>query len=232
MVQVRDLALHAFRATFSLAGLVGAITGGNPVLVVVFTIAVFLGLFSLQHDLMHRALGLPRTIRAPFLCLIGSLLLMSGHATQKMHHLHHRCPLGPKDLEGRTAVLPLMDALLQSPWLVARMRWEAWRRSGRISRKWQLGEAAINLAGIVTLAFWGPMTQLVLLVSLGLQFSMPIWAGRIPHSAPRWVIEVAKKMAFTLSPTILSLAYHELHHQRPWIPTQSLGRFAPGVLEP
>ncbi len=66
------------------------------------------------------------------------------------------------------------------------------------------------------------------LTALAMQLLAPWWAGHIPHRA-RWLIALAARLAILRSPTLASLAYHELHHRRPKLPTWQLRASASGL---
>jgi fatty acid desaturase len=59
-----------------------------------------------------------------------------------------------------------------------------------------------------------------------MQVTMPVWAGHVPHRAPEWLIAIARRFAFTRSAILMSLAYHELHHAYPRVPTADLAELS------
>jgi hypothetical protein len=65
--------------------------------------------------------------------------------------------------------------------------------------------------------------------SVALQLTMPLWAGHIPHRAPASIVALARRFAFTRSAVLVSLAYHELHHAIPRVPTAELPSVARSV---
>ncbi|MGH9970810.1 MAG: fatty acid desaturase, partial [Pyrinomonadaceae bacterium] len=68
---------------------------------------------SISHDLVHRNLGLRRSVNDLFLSVIELLALRSGHA-YRMAHLHHhaRFPLSD-DIEGAAAKMSLPRTLFE-----------------------------------------------------------------------------------------------------------------------
>jgi fatty acid desaturase len=142
-------------------------------------------------------------------------MLTSGHAMRVAHLRHHAAPLADDDFEGAAVRMPLLRAILLSPYLAFAMRREAWRRAPRRDRHWQAME---QLACVLLALLVGPYA----LVALALQLLAPLWAGRVPHTAPRWLVRAARALAFTRSVTILSLAFHDEHHRHPRLPTLSL----------
>ena len=189
--------------------------------------AHFLAAFGFNHDAMHGALSLSRRGRDLALLGAGSVMLMSGHAVRVMHLLHHRRPMSDEDLEGAAAKRSLLGAVLESPRLSLAYRVAGWRRASRAERRWQLIEYGLDAAILAGLLASGlPGLQLYALVALLLQAFMPAWAGHVPHRAPAWLLGIARRLAFSRSLVVLSLAYHELHHLHPAVPCRDLARVA------
>ena len=68
---------------------------------------------SISHDLVHRNLGLPKSVNDLFLSLIELLALRSGHA-YRMAHLHHHARFpNEDDIEGAAAKMSLLRTLLE-----------------------------------------------------------------------------------------------------------------------
>jgi hypothetical protein len=61
-------------------------------------------------------------------------------------------------------------------------------------------------------------------VAFALQLTAPLWAGRLPHLPPAWLIRLARRLVWTRSPLALSMAFHEQHHALPRRPTARLGQ--------
>jgi fatty acid desaturase len=217
---IGGLLLHLLRTAISQAGVATGVLLERPELTAFFAAAVFFSAFSFQHDLIHGALAVPSRLRHPLLAVVGALMQMSGHGTKVTHLHHHRRTFAEDDLEGLTAHVGWGRALLLSPLLSVRCRVEGWRRAGASDRRWQVAETIANVASVFVLP-WP-----VVLVNVALGLAMPFWAGRIPHRAPAELVRLARKLDFSLSPTILSLAYHELHHEHPHVPTHRLGLLA------
>jgi fatty acid desaturase len=182
-------------------------------------VGLFLAAFSFAHDLAHGALGLPARANRLWLSLAGAAMLTSGHAMRVAHLRHHAAPLADDDFEGAAVHGSFPRALLHAPRFAFAVRREAWRRASRHDRRWQLGEHLASLA--LALLVVGRTYALVALV---LQLLAPVWAGRIPHTAPRWLIRTARAFAWTRSVTVLSLAFHDEHHEHPKVPTLGLRR--------
>jgi fatty acid desaturase len=222
-----DIAFHLARLAGSLLVLALAARLASVPGMVLGAVLFFLEAFALTHDLTHGALGLPRRANEIALAVAGALLLMSGHAVRRTHLAHHSRTFGRDDLEGAFARLPLLRALLGGPAGVVALRARAFRGAGPRGQRWQLAETAADLALLVALVASGRPAGLVYAaVAVLAQLTMGVWASYIPHNAPAWVVRVAARLDWTGSPTVLSLAYHELHHARPEVPCRRLGAAA------
>lgn len=182
---------------------------------------LFVSVFALVHDAMHRSLGLPRWANEAILAVGGAFMGVSGTAARTMHLLHHARPGAPDDFEGRGIRLSLGRALLASPLAYFELPALAMRRSRRRGR--QLGEWALT----ATLFFAGlaaggaPRTHA--LVALVAQLTIQVWASHVPHRAPAWMIGIARGLAWTHLPLVLAFAFHDLHHERPDLGCFELG---------
>ncbi len=192
-----------------------------PSLAPVAALAVFMLAFAVTHDAAHGALGLSRRTNTLALALGGLAIATSGHALRLMHLRHHARELAPDDLEGAAARLSFGRALLAAPRLALELHAAAWRAATTRDRRWQLVEYAA-LGALACGAIFGPYAVAVYAVTaLAMQLLAPWWAGHIPHRAT-WLISVAHRLAILRSPTVASLAYHDLHHRRPKLPTWRL----------
>jgi fatty acid desaturase len=183
----------------------------------------FLEAFAFQHDLAHGALGLPRRANDWALAAAGALLLMSGHGTRRTHLRHHARMFGADDVEGRPARVSLARAIIGGPVDALAVRVAAFRGAGPRGQRWQAAETALDVVLLTALVASGRPALLVYaaIAILG-QITMSAWASHIPHNAPAWLIRVATRLAWTGSPTVLALAYHDLHHARPDVPTRRM----------
>lgn len=222
------LLLHGARLGVSIGALAAAVVVDAPVVAAVATVALFLAGFAANHDALHGSLGLPRPVRDVAMALLGATMLLSGHAIRVMHLRHHARPLQRVDLEGIAAKMSLVRALVASPRLTLSMRLRGYARASRRDKVFILAETAANVITAVALLASGVAALHAMLVTLFvMQLAMPIWAGRIPHRTPAWLLRLARAMSFTRSATVLSLAYHEEHHGRPRVPCHLLSTLDP-----
>jgi fatty acid desaturase len=180
---------------------------------------VFFSAFALFHDAAHGALALPQRINDAVLLMTSLPLLMSAHG-QRQHHLHHHAhPLEPTDLEGQGALTSLWWAALVAPWASVKMRVAGFNVVPAKVRPWVVAENLLNVASIVVVALLDhPGVWVSFFVQLTLQHTMNAWASHVPHRAPRWLMQLASRGAWTGSPVILSLVYHLEHHATPRVP--------------
>jgi len=225
-LQLRDLVLHVARLAVSSAALFA-----SPCLLLraLASALLFLAAFAFAHDLAHGSLGLPRRLNEIALALAALPMLVSGHGMRLMHLRHHARPLAVDDLEGAGARVSLFRAFVLGPKNMFELRAAAFRAArGRGARAWQIGETTAWIAITAALArFFPPAALAHIAIALLLQLTIGVWASHIPHHAPLWTRALAARLARRVhSPTLLSLAFHDLHHRAPKIPCAQLGRAA------
>lgn len=220
-----DIALHAFRLVASLGVL--ALAREWPLQVAAST-ALFMGAFSLQHDLAHGALGLGRRSNDALLTAAGLVMLSSSRAMRRMHMRHHARPLADDDVEGAGARRSLFGAVVTSPANAIELRVCAYRSAPAAERATQRLESAAAcamavtmLSGLADFAGSGAFRTYALVATL-LQLTAGVWASHIPHHAPPWMVSFAARLSFLRSPTLLSLAFHDAHHRAPAVPCHHL----------
>lgn len=187
------------------------------------SVGLFLTSFTVAHDASHGALGLSRRAHRVLVSLAALPMLISGQAMRRMHAIHHARPLADDDLEGDGARRSALGAIATGPCNAVALRIAAFRRAPRTERVVQLAESLAGLAlGLVLAASGRPALVTYVVTALVLQLSMSFWASHVPHHAPAWAIAASRRLSFLRSPVLLSLAFHELHHQRPRVPCQEL----------
>jgi fatty acid desaturase len=215
-----DITLHAVRITACAAALALVPLPWSPLP----AIGLFLALFAASHDLAHGALGLPRRAGDVALAVLGVAMAASGHGARRTHLHHHARLMADDDLEGAAAHMSLARACLAAPRVAALLRVAGYRMAARRDRRWQLVENAACVVALALAAIAPGAVQIYVAVALLAQLTAPVWAGWLAHWPPRWLVRILAPLAFTRSPTILGLVFHELHHARPKVPCQQLGR--------
>ncbi len=195
-------------------------------------VACFLAAFVQLHDAMHRTLGLPRLANEVVLGAAGSLLLKSGHALLATHMRHHGRVLAPDDPEAGVVHWRFWRVLWAGPFHVLGNRRRALSIAPR-TRSLQLAETGLTLlllAGAIEMQRrWGSPAGLIYwAVAAVLSGTMALWAGYLPHtmSSKRALIHAAAWAARGWTPVLDSLAYHDLHHRFPRVPTVLLPALA------
>lgn len=195
-------------------------------------LACFLAGFVQLHDAMHRSLGLPRAVNELVIAASGLLLLKSGHALLATHMRHHGRVLARDDPEAGVVHMRLLRVLWAGPFLVLGNRRRALEIAPR-TRVSQLAETGLTLlllaAAIEMERRWGSPAGLVYwAVAAILSGTMALWAGYLPHtlSSQRALIRWAAWGARGWTPVLNSLAYHDLHHRFPRVPTSLLPALA------
>lgn len=236
MLRRIDLALHLARIGLAAATLALGERLHSAPLMVGASALLFLGSFALMHDLAHGALGLPRRWNEAALSIAGALLGMSGHAIRRTHLRHHARTLAADDLEGRPARGGLLRAIATGPRAAIALRVAAMRSAGARGRRLQIAETAVNAISLAAMIASGVSAlRIYAIVAILAQATMSAWASQIPHNAPPWLSRLAARLAVLGSPTLLSLAYHDLHHARPEVPCRglsSVGRGPGGLILP
>src|SRR5262245_8012182 len=122
-MHARSLLLHA--AHVLLPAIVLASVESSALQLIAAT-ALFFALFTLLHDAMHGALGLPRKVNAAIIALAGAAVAVAGHATRRLHLRHHAAPFTPGDIEGRGVTVPFPSVLLEGPRAYLELPREGW----------------------------------------------------------------------------------------------------------
>jgi fatty acid desaturase len=179
---------------------------------------LFFGIFTLLHDAMHGALGLPQRINHWLITLAGLAIGISGHGARVVHLRHHARTLAEDDLEGQGARVSLLRAFLlcfrvYAALPLAGLRLAPPRHRRGIALEW-LGVLALAL-----LLLLAPVGRVVLVVTLLIQLTIPVWGAHIPHRPPAVLLRIGAALLWTHSPLIIAFVLHDWHHANPRIPT-------------
>lgn len=85
----------------------------------------------------------------------------------------------------------------------------------------ELALAALVAIGLAFEPFTG--ARIYLCSAILMQISMGVWAAWLPHRAPAWLLWIARHLTVLPSLAVKSLVHHDLHHERPDVPSAWLG---------
>ena len=138
---------------------------------------------SISHDLVHRSLGLPRTLNDLLLCVVELMALQSGHAYRAAHLHHHARYPQIDDVEATAARKSWLGALAEGVTFHLRIWLWAVRHTSR-DRIWIVSEglACLVLADW-TAASWPVIPVFVLYLVLMVMGSwlIPLVTAYVPH---------------------------------------------------
>ncbi|MES2132218.1 MAG: fatty acid desaturase [Bacteroidota bacterium] len=194
--------------------------------VVSIVVLLFTTYVSSSHDLVHRNLGINKTLNGFLLTLMEMLVLRSGHTFKIAHLNHHKYFPNHEDIEGRTARMSLLRTLLEGPVYQFRLYAWAWKKATAKDKPWLLVEGLwfISLVGLSIFLF--PLSPLlfiyVCLVLVG-SWIYPLFTVYIPHNAKE-TDPLFQTKAFrgpVLSTLFAHHNYHLEHHLYPMVPHQN-----------
>jgi beta-carotene hydroxylase len=180
---------------------------------------------SISHDLVHRALGLPRRLNDLLLSAIELLLLRSGRAYQLTHLNHHaRYPNPQDDPEATAAYGTLQAALLSGPLFFVRLWWWAVRHYPE-HRPRLIAEGC----AILTLVFCAVVVAATGLSSVPLAYAALVYLGTwvvplatayIPHTpdGDNPLSQTRRFRGWVARVVALDHLYHLEHHLYPAVP--------------
>lgn len=177
---------------------------------------------SISHDLVHRALGLPRPVNELFLTLIELLVFRSGHAYRLAHLQHHARFPHDDDVEGAAAKMSLARAILEGFIYVPRLTLWALRRRQRTHL---VVLAETTVAAILFIACFAvlpatPVPAIYATLTLMGTWVYPLVTSYIPHN-PAALSQLGQTRLFrgrVLAMLALQHLYHLEHHLYPQVP--------------
>jgi beta-carotene hydroxylase len=182
----------------------------------------FLTYGSISHDLVHRALGLPRPVNESFLTAIELLAFRSGHAYRLAHLQHHARFPHDDDVEGAAARMPFWRALLEGFIYIPRLTLWALRTPHR-RRRLVIAEVVAACGLFVACLAVIPVTPLfavyAALMVMG-TWVFPLVTAYLPHNAhgPTPLTRTRLFRGKVLAILALQHLYHLEHHLYPSVP--------------
>lgn len=193
-----------------------------PIAVAVLVYLSFITYGSTSHDLVHRNLGLSRSINDFFLSLIELMMLRSGHAYRLAHFYHHDRFPQDDDIEGAAAKHTLWHTFIDGMTLQFRIYVWAIQRTKHYRRYVVLELIGCLLIVVLAIALL-PITVIpivyVLSILLGSWF-IPLITSYISRvSQGKHSIERTRLFRGTMVSIIVSDHLYQLeHHLYPSVP--------------
>jgi beta-carotene hydroxylase len=193
-----------------------------PLAVLALVALSFVTYGSISHDLVHRNLGLRRSVNDLFLSVIELLALRSGHA-YRMAHLHHHARFPHSDdIEGAAAKLSLPRTLLEGVIFQFKIWFWAVKRPTQDRRLILLEGCGCLFLFILSLVLYSVTPIFLVYVVLMIMGSwiIPLITSYIPHN-PRGENELFQTRLFrgkVVSIIALEHTYHLEHHLYPSVP--------------
>lgn len=192
-------------------------------------VALYLGAFSLTHDVAHGALKLPRKLNEVLLSVAALTMLVSGHGMRLLHLRHHARPLAPDDVEGVGAATSFWNSLLMGPSNALTYQVEGWRAANRRERRFIVAESIASLM-LAAPALFHPAGRVWVATCVLFKLTAATWASHLPHHPPRLLRQLALRLTWTRSATVLSFALHDEHHAHPKVPCAELAYGMPSEM--
>lgn len=177
---------------------------------------------SISHDLVHRNLGLPRSVNDLFLSVIELLALRSGHA-YRMSHFHHHARFPHRDdVEGAAAKMSLPRTLFEGVIFQFKIWFWAVKRPKQDRSLILLEGCGCLLLVVLSLVLYAVTPIFLVYVVLMVMGSwiIPLITSYIPHN-PQGDSELFQTRLFrgkVLSIVALEHTYHLEHHLYPSVP--------------
>jgi beta-carotene hydroxylase len=185
---------------------------------------------SISHDLVHRTLGLRRSVNEFFLTVIELLAFRSGHAYRLVHLHHHARFPHDDDLEGAAAKMSLFRTLLEGMIFQPRLIVWATTRPHR-TRRLVVFETVVVVVLLVLCFALIPLTPIfavyAVLMVMG-SWVIPLATSYLPHNAQG---RDALSQTYLFRGKIASIIalehlYHLEHHLYPMVPHHNWPKLA------
>jgi len=185
---------------------------------------------SISHDLVHRNLGLRRSVNDLFLSLIELLALRSGHAYRAAHLHHHARFPHSDDIEGAAAGMSFIRTLLEGVifqpkiWLWAVKRSKQQRLLACLE-----GGGCVLFVGLSLMLYSITPIFLVYVVLMIMgSWIIPLITSYIPHNPRGENVLLQTHLYRGKIVSIISLehTYHLEHHLYPSVPHHNWPKLA------
>jgi beta-carotene hydroxylase len=193
-----------------------------PLAVVSLVALSFVTYGSISHDLVHRNLGLRRSVNDLFLSVIELLALRSGHA-YRMAHLHHHARFPHRDdIEGTAAKMSLLRTLFEGVIFQFKIWFWAVRRPKQDRPLILLEGGCCLFLVILSLVLYSvsPIFLIYVILMIMGSWIIPLITSYIPHN-PLGETELLQTRLYrgkVVSIIALEHTYHLEHHLYPSVP--------------
>jgi beta-carotene hydroxylase len=177
---------------------------------------------SISHDLVHRNLGLPKTVNDLFLSVIELLALRSGHA-YRMAHLHHHARFPHSDdIEGAAAKMSLPRTLFEG--VIFQFKIWFWAvkqpKQGRPLILLEGGGCLLLVILSCLLYYVTPVFLVYTLLMIMGSWIIPLITSYIPHNplGENELLQTRLYRGTVVAIIALEHTYHLEHHLYPSVP--------------
>lgn len=198
---------------------------------VLFVMALsFITYGSTSHDLVHRALKLPRRTNDLLLSIIELLSLRSGTAYRLSHLHHHANLLSHDDIEGESAHHNLWYAIISGPAMQLRLWLWAWRNHPPMRNRLLI--ELLSIIALITLSVvairWSPAPLVYTLLVITGSWTFPVITVFIPHNGHASESLAKTRLFRSRFAQLITFdhLYHLEHHLYPAVPHQHWKKLA------
>jgi fatty acid desaturase len=182
-----------------------------------------------SHNAQHYAMGIGRIAQDIVMLALSVVMMMSMHAVQVTHLIHHRHCLDDHDIEAGHVAHPWWRVLLQGPLFPCRVIGAALRRGNRQKRFWIIAELLLMATWFILVVFilHIPALQWHLAAVMTGECFTAFFAVWTVHHGCDPVHTIARTQRGWLKNFVsYSMFYHLEHHLFPAVPTGHLHTLA------
>lgn len=195
------------------------------------TFMFFLTALRLNHEAIHRNLGLAQAGHHLVLHGLSMVMLGSNHAVAWNHLRHHRHIGTAADLEGKAGRMGLVQVLAYGPLFAIETHRDCWRLADRATRGRMAIDLALNLVvPLLALALHSEALAYHLAMMLGAQCMTAFFAVWITHHGCNdqggHVLIARTQRHWLINRISYNMFFHLEHHTFPAVPVKRLDELA------
>ena len=189
---------------------------------------IFLTGLRVNHEAIHRNLGLGGRGHRVVIHILSALMLGSNSAVA-VNHLHHHRHVGrPDDLEGKAGAMSGWRVLLYGPVFPIEMHLAAWASGSTAQRRRMVIDLALNLAVVGAAVATGSIVLIfhiaMMIVAQCLTAFFAVWITH--HDCPEDGPIARTQRSRIVNLLTYNMFFHLEHHLFPGVPVKRLGRLA------